>query len=364
MQQINDLVNYFKNLTEEKIVDILIAIIIITLFSILSSVISYCVIKIFRRHDKKETIKANAFYIPLKILFVFVGLYIAIYILQLPKTVVTMWRKIFKIVVICLVANGLVNVVDPKSEISKKLRKKDATNKDKTIANFTGRILKYIIYIFAGFFIVTELGYDVSALVAGLGIGGAIIALAAQDFVKGLISGMSILSDKPFLVGDWIEVGTEQGTVIDISFRCTKIKTSNNTIVTLPNSTITSTSVINWSRLNQRRYSLNLKLPLETSADVMETIVNRIRFVLQSNENVVTDTIQVHFDTIDQLGYNINIYLYTNIVDYANYLEFRQSVNNDILKVLESENVKLAYPGQNIYVMNKEEKMLSEDAKP
>ena len=100
---------------------------------------------------------------------------------------------------------------------------------------------------------------------------------------------------------------------------------------------------------------MNLKLPLETNSDVMETIVNRIRFVLQANENVVPDTVQVHFDTIDQLGNNINIYLYTDIIDYANYLEFKQRVNNAILKVLESENVQLAYPGQNIYVMNQEE---------
>ena len=87
--------------------------------------------------------------------------------------------------------------------------------------------------------ILTEFNFDVSGLVAGLGIGGAVIALAAQDFVKGLIAGMSILSDKPFLVGDWIEIGSEQGTVIDITFRSTKIRTNFNTIVTLPNSMIT-----------------------------------------------------------------------------------------------------------------------------
>jgi len=353
MRQINDLINYFKNMTEEKIVDILTAVIVITAFCILSSIFSYFIIKLFMRKEKrKEKIKSNGFYLPIKILFIFIGIYIGVYILGLPKTVMEVWRKIFKIVVICILATGLVNIVDPKSDIAKKFRKKDESNKEKTVANFTGRILKYVIYIFAGFFIITEIGYDISGLVAGLGIGGAIVALAAQDFVKGLIAGMSILSDKPFLVGDWIEVGTEQGTVTDISFRCTKIRTSNQTIVTLPNSLITSVSVINWSRMKERRYDLNLKLPLETNSDVIETIVNRIRFVLQANESVVPDTVQVNFNSIDQLGNNINVYLYTTIIDYAPYLQFRQEINNQILKVLESENVKLAYPGQNIYVMN------------
>lgn len=358
MQQINELINYFKNIDEEKIVDILIAVIIITVFSVFSSILSYIIIKLFikKEHRNKEYIKSNGFYLPIKILIVFIGLYIGIYIIQLPEAIMNFWKRIFEIVVICIVAKGLINVVDPKSDIAKSLRKKDASNEDKTVANFTGRILKYIIYIIAAFLILAKLNFDISGIIAGLGIGGAVVALAAQDFVKGLISGMSILSDKPFLVGDWIEVGQEQGTVLDISFRCTKIRTSNNTIVTLPNSIITSTSVINWSRVKQRRYDINLKLPLETNSEVIETIVNRIRFVLQTNKEIVPDTIQVNFNTIDQFGINIYVYVYTYITDYANYLAFRQQINEQILKILESEDVKLAYPGQNIYMLDENKK--------
>lgn len=271
MQQINDLIGYFKNINEEKIVDILIAIIIVTVFCVFSSMISYLIIKLFMRKEKdKEVIKANAFYLPLKTLFIFIGLFLAIYILNLPEDVMIVWKKIFKIVVICIVAKGLVNLVDPKSEIAKKFRKKDATNKERTVQRFSGRILKYVIYIVAVFFILKEFNYDLSGLMAGLGIASAVVALAAQDIVKGLISGMSILTEKPFLVGDWIQVGTVCGTVIDITFRTTKIKTPDNTIVSMENSFITSNSIINWAKVTQRRYSFNLKLPLETNADKVD----------------------------------------------------------------------------------------------
>lgn len=355
MQQFNDLINYFKNITEQKLVDITIASIVIILFWLLSSAFSYCVIKIFMKGEKdKEKIKSNGFYLPMQILFGCIGIYVAVYILELPVTVIEAWKKIFKIILICVIASGLVNVVDPKSDIAKRFRKKNYTNKDKTIANFTGRILKYVIYICAGFLILTEFNFDVSGLVAGLGIGGAVIALAAQDFVKGLIAGMSILSDKPFLVGDWIEIGSEQGTVIDITFRSTKIRTNFNTIVTLPNSMITSTTVINWSRLKQRRYELNLKLPLETNSDVIETIINRIKFVLQEEESVVPGSVYANFTEIGGQGNNINIYMYTTITIIDDYLHFKQIVNDKILKVLESEHVKASYPGQNIYMMNRE----------
>lgn len=355
MQQLNDLINYFKNITEQKLVDITIASIVIILFWLLSSAFSYCVIKIFMKGEKdKEKIKSNGFYLPIQILFGCIGIYVAVYILELPVTVIEAWKKIFKIILICVIASGLVNVVDPKSDIVKRFRKKNYTNKDKTIANFTGRILKYVIYISAGFLILTEFNFDVSGLVAGLGIGGAVIALAAQDFVKGLIAGMSILSDKPFLVGDWIEIGSEQGTVIDITFRSTKIRTNFNTIVTLPNSMITSATVINWSRLKQRRYELDLKLPLETNSDVIETIINRIKFVLQEEESIVPDSVHANFTEIGEQGNNINIYMYTTITIFDDYLHFKQIVNDKILKVLESENVKASYPGQNIYMMNRE----------
>lgn len=362
MQQINELINFFKNITQEQIVDILIAVIVITLFCIFSSTLSYLIIKIFMRKEKdKQKIKSNAFYLPLRTLFIFVGIHIGICLIQLPTDIMEIWRKILKIVIICIVAKGLVNLVDPKSEIAKKIGRKDRSNQEKTVANFTGRILKYIIYLFAAFCILMVFNYDVSGLVAGLGISGAIVALAAQDFVKSLISGFSILADKPFLVGDWIEVGIYQGTVTDISFRCTKIKTSDNSVITIQNSALTASSIINWSRMKQRRYILNLKLPLETNADSIETIVNRIRFVLQTNEEIVPETIQVHFDSIMIDGVNINIYMYTNIIDYIQFLEFKQTVNEQILKVLESENIKLAYPGQNIYLMeNKQASCMAE----
>ena len=162
-------------------------------------------------------------------------------------------------------------------------------------------------------------------------------------------------SDKPFLVGDWIQVGTNEGSVIEISFRATKIKTSDNTIVTIQNSVFTTNNVVNWSRMQQRRYLLNIKLPLETNSDKVEKIISRIKFVLNNNDDVDKETIQVNFNTIELDGINLIVCMYTDIVAYGDYLAFREKVNEDILKVLESENVKIAYPGQNVYVHQVEE---------
>ena len=87
----------------------------------------------------------------------------------------------------------------------------------------------------------------------------------------------------------------------------------------------------------------------------MEKIVNKINFVLNSNEDIVKDSVQVHFDAIGLDSMNINIYMYTDIISYGDFLNFKQNVNENVLKVLESENLKMAYPGQNVYVHNVDE---------
>ena len=351
MDQINNVINFFKNITQTQWIDLGIAILIVIFFIILSPILAYIIIKMFKFKEKnKRKIKESPAYKPLKVLFVWIGIYIGIVVLNLPQNVMENIDKVFRIALICIVAKGLINFVDPQKGIVRRLRNESMPDGNKTVANFTSKILKYVIYVGAGLLILTVFNINPSSLIAGLGVVSAVVALAAQDFVKNLISGFSILSDKPFLVGDWIVVGTDEGEVIEISFRCTKIKTSDDSIITIQNSVFTTTNVVNWSRMQQRRYLLNIKLPLETNSDKIERIIGRIKFVLNNNKDVKKDSIEVRFNTIDIDGVNLIIYMYTDIIAYADYLAFREKVNEDILKVLESENVRIAYPGQNVYV--------------
>ena len=356
MEQINNFINFFRNITQKQWLDVGIALIIILFFLIFSSVFSYLIIKMFKFREKDKTkIKNNPLYKPLKAIFIIVGVYIGIMVLKLPTDIMKICEKVFQILLICTIAKGLTNLVDPQNGLVRKMRNDEAPDGNRTVASFTSKILKYVIYIGAGLLILTVFGINPTSLIAGLGVGSAVVALAAQDFVKSLISGFSIMSDKPFLVGDWISVGTNEGTVLEISFRCTKIQTADNSVVTIPNSIFTTSNVVNWSRMKQRRYGFNIKLPLETNSSQMEKIVNKINFVLNSNEDIVKDSVQVHFDAIGLDSMNINIYMYTDIISYGDFLNFKQNVNENVLKVLESENLKMAYPGQNVYVHNVDE---------
>ena len=97
-----------------------------------------------------------------------------------------------------------------------------------------------------------EFNYDIGGIATGLGLTGAVVALAAQDIVKQIFAGLTIFIDKPFEIGDWVEVGDISGTVEDITIKSTKIRTIEDTVVTVPNDTMTSSSIINWGKIKKR----------------------------------------------------------------------------------------------------------------
>ena len=222
---------------------------------------------------------------------------------------------------------------------------------------FLCQIAKFIIWIIYLFIIFAEMGYakDLSGLVTALGVGSAAIALAAQDLVKSLISGVTILTDKPFVIGDWIEVDQYQGTVIDITFRSTRIKSYNNSVVTIPNSVITSAYVINWNRLTSRRFECILNLSLETPSEKIKKVVKEIKVVLENDPKVIKETIQVSLINITAYSNDIKIVLFLKEAEYVPFLKAKQDVLCSLLFLVEKENIDLAYPTQTLYVKRKEE---------
>lgn len=211
---------------------------------------------------------------------------------------------------------------------------------------------KYGAYVIAVFIIIAELDYDISGIVTGLGLTSVVIALAAQDLAESLISGMAIVSDKPFLVGDFVKIGSYEGTVTDIKFRCTRIRTTEDTIVTVQNSTITSSEVVNYSRMTKRRINITLNLPLETKSEILENITVMLKSVLETDNDVLDDTVRVYFDTIGEESIKLGIYLYTGITNYDDFLVFKTRINLLILRTIEMEKIKISYPGKDIYMIS------------
>lgn len=354
MQQINNVIEFIKNIQINNIMDIIIALLIFLVFKLFSHTLSGLIIKLFSIKRKKRDIKENPFYDPIKIFFSFLGLYLSILYLKtelnINDNIMLIITKTFKIITIIAFARGLANSITSKSHFTNKMKQKLSENIDDSMFRFILKFIKVLIYIIAGFLIVTELGYNLNGLVAGLGIGGVIITLAAQDTAKNLFGGLVIFIDKPFVVGDWIQMELYEGTVEDITFRSTRVRTFENSVVNIPNSIISNSSIINWSRMEKRRYKINLCLELDTPLEKVEKVKQEIYNMLQNHEDVIDESIIVKFDNITDNGINILVYVYTNSVDYTSFITEKEKINYKIMQILNNDSIKLAYNTQTIYL--------------
>jgi len=337
-----------------KLFNIQIAIAVVLVFIIFKGLFSQVVLKIaFLFTKTKVKPKESKAYKILNAFWVFFGFYLATKMFKLSDQVLANINTVFKI--ICIIfATNIINLGITKD--SKWFRKYINHSKNDVVNKFICKIIRGIIWIISGYIIIKELGYDLTGLVAGFGIGSVIISLAAQDTVKSLLSGAVILTDKPFDIGDFIEIGTYKGTVVDITFRSTRIKALDNSIVTIPNSTITAEYIVNWNKLTSRRLEFILNLSMDTTSEKIKNVVEKIKLILKNNPDVLPDTVQVNLDEISSYSCDVKIFLYINETDHIKYLNAKEKIYCEILHLVEMENIDLAYPTQTVYVKNTEVK--------
>ena len=247
--------NLIDSITQNSATDYLVAIIIILAFTIIGPALSSFLLKICHVKEKRILrIKRHAFYKPLKSFFSILGIYIALRTLTLPDKLSIFVEKTFRILTIIIVAKAIANLFNANSNNYERIQKFLNFTGNDALIGFISKIIKALIYIIAGFIIVNELGYDLSGLIAGLGVFSAVVALAAQDLAKNIIAGCSIITDKPFDVGDYIELNGLTGTVEDVTFRSIRIRNIENQLIVVPNSLISTSTLINYTKMQKRRY--------------------------------------------------------------------------------------------------------------
>ena len=141
-----------------------------------------------------------------------------------------------------------------------------------------------------------------------------------------------------------------EGTVEDITFRSTRVRTFENSVVNIPNSIISNSSIINWSKMEKRRYKTNLCIEIDTPIEKIEKFKARVEQMLQKREGIYDESIIVKFDEIVDNGINILVCSYTDSVDYPSYLAEKENINYKIMKILREEGIELSYDTKTVYV--------------
>lgn len=344
-----------ENIDMQLIIQIAIAIGIVIIFRVLSSFVSKIIIKILSAKNKeKADVKRNPFYRPLKTIFTFIGVFIALNFLKetiaISVELQAIINKALKIAMIIFVAKAFGEGLDDKNGLFTKIKTKSNKEIDPGTRGVILKAIRIIIYVIAAFMVISELGYNISGFITSLGIGGVVITLAAQDTAKSLIGGALIILDKPFKVGDYIKVGQFEGTVEEITFRSTNIRTLDNSVLHIPNSEISISAIINFSEMEKRRYFSRLTLELNTKLENVENVKNHIQQMLENREDIIKDSVTVKFENISSNGMDLLVIGYINVTDYSKFLEIKEQINYAIMAILQNQGVELAYNTQTVYV--------------
>ncbi len=222
-------------------------------------------------------------------------------------------------------------------------------DKSKTISLFFTNILKILVVSLTVIMILNELGYDVAGLITGLGLTGLTFALAAQDTASNFFSGVMILIDKPFKVGDWISVGTIEGIVEEINFRSSRVRTFDNALITVPNNKLSNDSITNWTKMNLRRTKIVIGLLYSTSKETLQNVIDNINNELSKLEDIKTDTIIVRFDNYNSSSLDVLIQYHSYPVGLAEHLSLKEKVQYIIMDIIEKENTDFAFNTFTIY---------------
>ena len=211
------------------------------------------------------------------------------------------------------------------------------------------RSLKVIIIIFAALAMLEALGFPVNSLIAGLGLGGLTVSLAAKDTASNLFSGLVLLVERPFAIGDWVTCAGVEGTVEDITFRSTKIRTLANTLTVIPNSLVSAGFITNSSQRKMRMSEFAIGVCYDTPRSSIEQVMADLRALLTGDEELLPDTVVVRLTGFSASSIDIFVRFYTKTTDYGPYLATCERINLEIIDIMEKNKVQFAFPSTTVY---------------
>lgn len=209
---------------------------------------------------------------------------------------------------------------------------------------------KVFIVITGAVMTLQNLDYNVGSLLAGLGIGGAALAFASKDTVANFFGSLVIFVDRPFQIGDWVEIGAVEGTVEQVDVRVTRIRTFSNSLIVVPNSHMTVTAIQNWSRMKKRRIKLSIGVTYDATPDKMRAAVKAIREIIESDERYEQDFYLVNFNELGESALEIFCYFFTKTTNWAEYMAIREEFLLSVMDAFAELGVSFAFPTRTLHL--------------
>jgi len=281
------------------------------------------------------------------LILVFIAIFLGSLVLSLPLTTRHVIQSVVIIVLLFQVAvwgNALIS-------FGLDLYKKKNAEKDPSEATtmtaiaFVGRLILYSIIILLS---LDNLGIDITALITGLGIGGIAVALAVQNILSDLFASLSIVLDKPFVLGDFIIIDNYLGTVEHIGLKTTRVRSLSGEQLIFANNDLLKSRIRNYKRMYERRVVFSIGVTYNTPYEKLAAIPGMIREIIESKEQVRFD--RAHFKSYGDFSLNFEAVYWVKNPDYTIYMDIHQAINLELFRKFTEEGIEFAFPTQTIYL--------------
>ena len=243
----------------------------------------------------------------------------------------------------------LVNILCMYLEV---LAKKTQSSLDDQLVPLLRKTLKAFVIIIGTLFILSKLKIDILPLLTGLSIGGLAFALAAQDTIKNFFGSLMIFIDKPFQIGDWITSGTIDGSVEEVGFRSSRVRTFRNSVMYVPNSKIADSVIDNHGLRLYRRFYTQLAINYDTPPDLIDAFVDGLREIVKRHPDTRKEGYHIYLNDLAAFSLNVMFYIFFEVPDWGAELKARHEILQEILKLADKLGVNFAFPTQTLHMEN------------
>jgi len=225
---------------------------------------------------------------------------------------------------------------------------RDGDESQITAARAMGMVGRLVLWTIIFLALLDNFGVDVTALVAGLGIGGIAIALAVQNVLADLLAYVSIIADRPFVFGDFLVVGEHSGSVEHIGIKTTRIRSLSGEQIVFSNSDLLGSRVRNFKRMNERRALFQIGVTYDTEHDVLRSIPDILKSAVEAQENVRFD--RAHLKGFGDFSIDFEIVYYMLVPDYATFMDTQEAINLAVHRSFTDQSIQFAFPTQTLHI--------------
>lgn len=297
-----------------------------------------------------DTVLLDALVMPVRVLLIAFGLWLAARILGVsPATTIFIDHLSRSLVAIALFLAGFraVQLFTPSSS---RVFQLTGLTVEERLLPFIRTGAKLVLALWLLVVLMQEWGFDPSGLLASGGLLALGLGLAAQDTVANVFGFTAIVGDQPFVIGDFIKTPDVEGVVEQVGLRATRVRRLDQALVTVPNSKLASSAILNWSRLSKRWLDVRLLLPYHTSSQQLSALLERLRAQLAARETVEKDSVVVYFINFGDSGLEVLVRCYLLFADWVAFTAEKESILLEIMQMVESAGLTFAFPSRSVYI--------------